>query len=181
MNFKIILAGIALVLILAVGSCSFTHVTPGNVGIQVDNLGNGVQPDAKPVGWYFTPPSVSIHEYPVSTKTYTWTAKTDEQSPTNEEFQFQDKNGLGLTADISVTYHIDTARAPKLYSQYRMDIDQIVAGPLHNAVRNALMAEASNLGVEEIYGAGKNAMMARALARVQAIFAPQGLDVETLN
>jgi len=180
MNFRFVLIGIIVALVLAVGSCSFTHVTPGNVGVQVNNLGNGVQATAKPVGWYFTPPSISIHEYPISTRTYTWTLDATEQSPTNEEFTFQDKNGLQVTADVALSYHVDTVKAPILYQKYRMDMDAIVAGPLRTAIRSALNEEASTMGVEEIYGAGKTGLINRALARVQKVFSPQGMDVEQL-
>ena len=179
-KFTLIGTVVALFLLLLVGSCSFTHVTPGNVGVQVNNLGNGVQATAKPVGWYFTPPGVSIHEYPVSTRTYTWTRDATEQSPANEEFQFQDKNGLQVTADVAMSYHVDAIKAPILFQKYRMDMDAIVAGPLRTAIRSALSEEASVMGVEEIYGAGKTGLINRALARVQKQFGPQGMDIEQL-
>ncbi|MBY0419176.1 MAG: hypothetical protein K2W88_14095, partial [Pararheinheimera sp.] len=99
-KFTMIGTAVLLVLLLLVGSCSFTHVTPGNVGVQVNNLGNGVQAQTKSVGWYFTPPSISIHEYPISTRTYTWAGPQRDKegnqtdpAAANEEMSFQDKNG----------------------------------------------------------------------------------------
>lgn len=180
MNFKFVLGAIALFIVLLVGSCSFTRVTPGYVGIKVSNLGGGVDEVAKGVGWYFTPPGVNMYEYPTFTNTYAWTADATEQSPNSEAFTFQDKNGLGLSADVSVAYRVDPTLAPKLFTTYRMEMDRLVAGPMRNNIRNAIVQEASQMGVEEIYGPRKAELIAKALVRVRAYFAKQGLVVDEL-
>jgi len=163
-------------------SAAFTRVQPGYVGIRVNNIGPGagVVSSPLPVGWYFAPPGTNIYEYPVFTRTYTWTRSTTEQSPIDESFSFQDKNGLGLSADVAVAYHVDASRAPILFQRYRSDMDAIIAGPLRNAIRNAVVERASQLGVEEIYGPHKSELINTALRQVQRYFAPVGLQVEQL-
>lgn len=161
-------------------SSSVARVQPGNVGIRVNNIAGGVSPDALGVGWYLAPPGTHIYEYPVFTRTYTWTANSTEQSPTDEAFNFQDKNGLSLKADVAVSYHIDPQRAPILFQRYRTDMDQIIAGPLRNAIRNAIVERAAQLGVEQIYGDHKAELIDTAQRRVQAFFAPVGLEVEQI-
>ena len=170
----------AIVFALVLGT--FARVQPGYVGIRVNNIGYnaGVASHALPVGWYFAPPGTNIFEYPVFTRTYTWTRSASEQSPVDESFSFQDKNGLGLSADVAVAYHVDASRAPVLFQRYRTDMDGIVSGPLRNAIRNAIVERAAQLGVEEIYGPHKSELIATALKRVQAYFAPVGLQVEQL-
>ncbi|MBC7522397.1 MAG: prohibitin family protein [Sandarakinorhabdus sp.] len=161
---------------------AFFRVLPGYVGIRVNNIGSdaGVASQALPVGWYFAPLGVNIYEYPVFTRTYTWTQSPNEQTPIDESFNFQDKNGLALRADIAVAYHVDPTRAPILFQRYRADMDAIIAGPLRNAIRNAIVERASRLGVEEIYGPQKAALITAALADVQRYFTPVGLQVEQL-
>ncbi len=161
---------------------AFFRVLPGYVGIRVNNIGSdaGVVSRALPVGWYFAPPGVNMYEYPVFTRTYAWTSSRTEQNDIDESFSFQDKNGLGLRADISVAYHVDPLRAPILFQRYRADMDAIIAGPLRNAIRNAIVERASELGVEEIYGPKKAALVNAALADVQRYFTPVGLQVEQL-
>jgi regulator of protease activity HflC (stomatin/prohibitin superfamily) len=171
------LVGIATIALLA---SSFARVEPGNVGIRVNNIAGGVRPDSLGVGWYVALPGTHIYEYPVFTRTYTWTASQTEQSPIDESFNFQDKNGLALSADVAVSYHVDPQRAAILFQRYRTDMDQIIAGPLRNAIRNAIVERASELGVEEIYGAHKSELIQTALKRVQAFFSPVGLQVEQL-
>jgi regulator of protease activity HflC (stomatin/prohibitin superfamily) len=159
---------------------TFARVQPGHVGIRVNNIAGGVSPNSLGVGWYFAPPGTHIYEYPVFTRNYTWTSSSTEQSPIDEAFNFQDKNGLSLRADVAVSYHVDPQRASILFQRYRTDMDLIIAGPLRNAIRNAIVERASQLGVEEIYGTHKSELIATALRRVQHDFAPVGLQVEQL-
>ena len=169
-----------LVAAVALAMTSFARVQPGNVGIRVNNIAGGVSPNSLGVGWYFAPPGTHIFEYPVFTRTYTWTARSTEQTAIDESFSFQDKNGLGLSADVAVSYHVDPARASILFQRYRTDMDQIIAGPLRNAIRNAIVERAAQLGVEEIYGPHKTELINTALGQVRRFFSPVGLQVEQL-
>ena len=173
---------VALVISAAFLQNAFFRVLPGYVGIRVNNIGSdaGVVSRALPVGWYFAPPGVNMYEYPVFTRTYSWTHSLTEQNTIDESFNFQDKNGLALRADIAVAYHVDPLRAPVLFQRYRADMDAIIAGPLRNAIRNAIVERASSLGVEQIYGPQKAALVNDALKDVQRYFTPVGLQVEQL-
>jgi regulator of protease activity HflC (stomatin/prohibitin superfamily) len=158
------------------------QVKPGHVGIKVNQFGSnaGVSDQALGVGTYLTPFGTNIYEYPVFTNTYTYTQSVTEGKSNNEEFNFQDKNGLGLSADIAVSYSVSTVLAPKLFQKYRTDADGIIAGPLRNAIRNALVNRAAAMGVEEIYGPRKQELLNSVQADVAAFFAPYGLNVEKL-
>lgn len=166
--------GVAVVATLMVGSCSMTKVSQGHVGVKVNNLGSdaGVSQKALGVGWYFTPPGVTIYEYPIYTSNYAW--KDDER------ISFQDKSGLSIDADVSVAYRADSVNAPTLFQKYRVDMDGILAGPLKNTVRNAIVAEASKMPVEEIYGVGKAALIERARQNADRYLSQFGLHVEQL-
>ena len=166
------------VVALALAASSFARVEPGNVGIRVNNIAGGVSPHSLGVGWYFAPPGTHIYEYPVFTRYYTWTSSDTEQSPIDESFSFQDKNGLSLKADVAVSYHVDPTRASILFQRYRTSMDEIIAGPLRNAIRNAIVERAAQLGVEQIYGDHKAELIQTAQQRVQQFFAPVGLQIE---
>lgn len=187
-HFAIRRTGTAIMLIIIAGIVAiflfnaFARVQPGYVGIRVNNIGGNAGVASRPlsVGWYFAPPGTNIYEYPVFTRTYTWTHSANEQNATDESFSFQDKNGLALSADVAVAYHVDATRAPVLFQRYRTDMDAIIAGPLRNAIRNAIVERAAQLGVEEIYGPHKSELVQTALRHVQTYFAPVGLQVEQL-
>jgi regulator of protease activity HflC (stomatin/prohibitin superfamily) len=164
---------------IVVKTC-FGRVDPGNVGIRVNNIMGGVERESLGVGWYFAPPGTHIYEYPVFTRTYSWNSTSTEQTATDESFNFQDKNGLSLRADVAVSYHVDPTRASILFQRYRTDMDLIIAGPLRNAIRNAIVERASQLGVEQIYGDHKAELINTAQKQVAAFFAPYGLTVEQI-
>jgi len=173
---------IVLVALAALSLAACSRVEPGHVGIKVDQYGSsaGVAAESLPVGTYFTGPGTSIYEYPVFTNTYTWTKDTEEGSASNQEFSFSDKNGMTVTADVAVSYHVDATKAPILFQKYRTDMDGIVAGPMRVAIRDAINQEASGMTVEEVYGSRKAELITKSLLRVQKFFAPFGLNVEQL-
>lgn len=170
---------VMLVAFLLTGSCSFTKVDSGHVGVKVNNLGSGAGVDPSPLGmgWYFTPPGVTIYEYPVFTTNYAW--KYGDGS-NNERFSFQDKNGLSISADVSIAFRIDPAKAPTMFQKYRVDTDQLISGAIRNAVRNAIVTEASGMSVEQIYGAQKAALIERARVRAAKYLEPFGIHIEQL-
>lgn len=161
-------------------ACGQVH--PGHVGIKVNQYGSGAGVASEPmgVGTYFTPLGTNIIEYPVYTQTYTYTKSDNEGGSGNEEFTFNDKNGLNIAADIGVSYSVNAELAPRLYSKFRTDANGLVSNQIRNAIRNALNDRASALGVEEIYGPKKQQLLDNVQADVAKYFAPYGLTVEKL-
>jgi len=149
---------------LALAACG--QVQPGHVGIKVNQYGSGagVSNESIGVGTYWTPPGTTINE----------------GSADNEEFTFNDKNGLNIAADIGVSYSVNPDLAPKLYSKFRTDANGLVNTQIRNAIRNALNDRASALGVEEIYGPQKQALLDQVQTDVAKYFAPYGLNIEKL-
>jgi regulator of protease activity HflC (stomatin/prohibitin superfamily) len=163
-----------------VSACS--QVKPGHVGVRVDNFGSnaGVENTTLGVGYYFTGLGQQIFEYPVYTQTYTWTANTHESSGANEEFTFQDAQGLSMAADVGISFSVDPTKASILFQKYRTNMDGIIAGPVRNEVRDSLTQIASTYPVDQIAGPKKAELVAQAEARTRAFFAPFGLHVERL-
>ena len=172
----------ALLVVAMIGLAACGQVKPGHVGIRVNNFGSnaGVQAETLGVGWYFTPFGSHIEEYPVFTNTYTYSASHTEGKTDNEEFVFQDKSGLGLSADVAVSYSVDPARASILFQKYRIDTDGLISGPLRNAIRDSLVTRAAQLNVDEVYGPRKAELLNTVQRDVQNYFAPYGLRVERL-
>jgi regulator of protease activity HflC (stomatin/prohibitin superfamily) len=174
-NIVVIAAAAAMVT-----ACS--QVKPGHVGVRVDNFGSnaGVEDQPLGVGYYFTFLGQQIFEYPVYTQTYTWTANSNEGKPINEEFTFQDNQGLSMAADIGISFSVDPSRAAILFQKYRTDMDGIIAGPVRNEVRDSLTQIAATYPVDQIAGAKKSELILRAEQRTRDFFTPFGLRVEHL-
>ena len=130
----------ALIVLFALALAACGQVRPGHVGIKVNQYGSGagVENQSLGVGTYFTPFGTQIIEYPVYTQTYTYSGSSTEGSANNEEFTFQDKNGLNIESDIAVSYSVNPELAPRLYSKFRVDATGLVSGQIRNSIRDSL-------------------------------------------
>jgi regulator of protease activity HflC (stomatin/prohibitin superfamily) len=172
--FRLISIGVVALALLLLSMCSFERVESGNVGVRVNQLGSGagVSPQPLNVGWYFTPPGVNIYEYPIFTNTQAWKG--------DDRFVFQDKNGMTVSADVSVAYRADPSKAPLLFQKYRTTMDTLLEGPVRQTLRQAVVAEASQLTVDQIYGAQKASLIERARQRANRYLNQFGLVIEQL-
>lgn len=163
---------------LSLAACG-DRVAPGYVGVKVNNYGSNAGVEAKPlpVGRYWTGFGSEINNYPVYTSRYSWQHAEDR----DESITFQDINGLVVSADVNVAYRVNPAKAPLLYQTYRGDMDTIVAGPLRDRVKAAIVAVASTMSVEDIYGTKKAELIRKAQGIVRAYFDPRGLVIEQLD
>lgn len=171
---RIIAVAVGALALLTLSLCSFERVENGHVGVRVNNLGSSAGVDPKPynVGWYFTPPGVTIYEYPVFTNTRTWKG--------DDAFRFQDKNGMAVSADVSVAYRADPSKAPLLFQKYRSSMDTLLEGPVRQTLRQAVVAEAAVLTVDQIYGSHKAVLIERARLRADRYLSQFGLHIEQL-
>jgi len=166
---------------LSVSACS--RIEPGEVGVKVNRYGSGsgVENQAVGVGTYFSAWGVDYYAYPISTQTYTWSRPGKDEEAANEEFNFQDKNGLIVSGDVTVAFRVNPALAPKLFQIYRMEMPALVAGPIRNKVRSEIVRAASSMTVEQIYSVGKATLISRALLSTRKYFEPMGLNIDQLD
>ena len=146
--------------------------------------GSGVDPVAVGPGNYWSGWGTDYIPYTVSTQTYAYTRggkDSDGNALPNEEFSFQDRNGLVVTGDVTVAFRVNQALAPKLYQIYRMDMNGLIASPIKNKLRSELVRAASTMTVEQIYSSGKADLIQRALIGTRKYFEPRGLMIEQLD
>ncbi|WAC48057.1 SPFH domain-containing protein [Asticcacaulis sp. SL142] len=182
-NMNLVLIGAAFVLALVgLASCGQT-IQPGNVGVKIRTLGPSAGVDPVPLrsGWHINLPGERIAEFPVIQRTYTYTRESDERGPENEEVAFSDNNALPMTADVQLVMRIDPAKAPALYTRYRLSFDQMFEGPIRNDVRSAIAAETELVSVEFLYRGGRQQVIQKALARVNRKWEPQGVNISQLD
>lgn len=177
MNTKNLLVLAAASLTLA--ACS--RVESGNVGVKAYLLGGqkGVDSEVLGPGRYWIGFNEELYIFPTVLQTATWT--NGEEGEPDQRFVFQDKDGLRLLAGVTLTYAVDKAKVPILFQKYRRGIAEITDPYLKNAIRGALVAEASQLPVDLIYGPGKEALMKRVEARVRSQMEPVGIIIERLE
>ncbi len=170
-----------LVLLFLVTRC-MKRINPGHVGIVIDLYGKdkGVQNLPVVTGMnFFNPVSTSIYEYPTFVQTAVWTKDANEGSVNNEEISFSSKEGLVITADISLSYQLIADRVPAFYVKFRSDrLDRFTHGFLRNVARDAFNEESVRYTVEELYSTRKEAFLAQVKERMNRQVRDFGVEVQ---
>jgi len=181
---RIITGAVALLVMLILLPSTFTYVNPGYVGIVIHRAGGGVDPIPLGPGIHGRIPfATGIEEYPVFLKTLVLTKNPAEGSSLNDEINVNSVEGQPLSLDVSLSFQIEPAQTPRLYTTFRTDINQITHGYVKQTIRQALQEVVGTEPVAEVIGPKK----AEATNRVRTLIAqrlqPLGFEVKqfTIN
>lgn len=164
--------------VLMLGACSRVSVPAGYVGVRFDLYGGdkGVTGQVVTPGKYWLSLNEELYQFPTFTQNATWVY----QEGNNESITFQDKDGTQINADVGISYAVQQDKVTAVFQKYRKGIEEITDVYLRNMVRDALNSETSRLDVAEIYGVGKEELMAKVTKRVSEQVAPIGITVEKI-
>lgn len=153
-------------------ACS--KVPAGHVGVKVHLLGGekGVDTEELGVGRYWVGWNEDLFLFPTFTQNHTWTDK--------DRLSFQTIEGLAVSADVGISYHVNPAKVTSVFQKYRKGIDEITDIYLRNMVRDALVKRASSLGIESVYGAGKASLIEQVQADVAEQTGDIGITIEKI-
>lgn len=169
--FRTIGAVLLFVVCALVGCSSCTLVEPGNVGITIQRAGanRGVQDLPTVSGWVsYDPFTETVIEFPTTVQTAVWTATLHEGAAQDESITFSSVEGVMVSSDVALSYHVDPMHAGRLYTRFRtVDLNSLTHGFVRNVVRDALNEVASQMSIQAIYGIGKTRMLVDTLARVR--------------
>lgn len=157
-----------------------TKVPAGNVGVKFDLYGGdkGVTGEVVGPGKYWLGMNEEMYLFPTFTQSAEWKAQDD--SGVDQSISFQDAEGIVINADVGISYAIKADKADTVFQKYRKGVDEITDTYIRNMVRDAVNAETSKLGVEAIYGPGKEELMQKVTQRVQSQVSSIGIDVEKI-
>jgi regulator of protease activity HflC (stomatin/prohibitin superfamily) len=181
---RLVIGLTALVAVLILLPNAFTYINPGYVGIVIHRAGGGVDRTPLGPGVHGRLPFVTgIEEYPVFLKTLVLTKNGTEQSPQNDEINVNSVEGQPLSLDVSLSFEIDPAQTPKLYSTFRTDINMITHGYVKQTIRQALQEVIGQEPVADVIGPKKAEATNRTLALIAQRLAPYGFQVKqfTIN
>lgn len=172
-----LIAGAASLVVLLLASCmSMVYINPGNVGVVIHKAGGGV--DTKPLSAGFhtrNPLLTQIEEYPVSMQTLLLTKKEDEGRQEDDEINVNSKEGQPLAIDVSLSFDLDPALTPKLYTEFRQDIGTIEHSYVKQTVRQALQETFGSEFVADVLGPKKAEVATRTQALITQRLAPFGI------
>lgn len=172
---------ILLILLLTVG---ITKIPPGYGGIKVNNWGNQKGPEDFPLrtgAIVYNRVTTDVYEYPTFTQQVVWTRSVTEGDATDESITFNSKEGTIINADVGFNFAIQLEKIPHIFVDYRTPIEGLTHGFLRNQVRDALNAEASKMGIAEIFGEGKQRLLDAARKDLVERLGPKGFVIELLT
>lgn len=170
-KYKAWVSGIFLAFILFC-KC-FTMVNPGYVGVVIDMLGGhkGIESKELHVGMHWIAPWKKIYQFPIFEQNSTW--------ENNEGFNFQTSEGMAVSADIGITYHLRSESIPLIFQRYRRGMDEITHVFIRNYIRDAINKSASKTKIEDLYS-GKEGFFEDVEAHIRKDLAPIGIEISRI-
>lgn len=171
--YKYLASIVAGTLFLAWMMC-FKMVTPGYVGVVVDMLGDnkGVQEKELHVGMHWISPWKTVYQFPIFEQNDTWEGD-------REGFNFQTSEGMAVSADVGITYHLRPDAIPTIFQRYRRGMDEITHTFIRNYIRDAINKAASKTRIEDLYS-GKEGFFEDVESHVRADLAPIGIELSRI-
>lgn len=165
-----------LALVASLAAC--TKVPAGNVGVKFDLYGGnkGVTGEVVGPGKYWLGMNEEMYLFPTFSQNVTWVRAQGG----DESITFQDKEGTQINADVGISFSIAPDKADTIFQKYRKGIDEIADIYIRNMVRDALNAETSKMGVEDIFGLKKEDLMIAVTRRVKDQVGSIGINVEKI-
>lgn len=180
----VLFAGLLIVLSIVLSSC-VTRVDAAHVGIKVKLAGTnrGVEDIPQVTGWvFYNPLTEQIILFPTSVQNIVWTRDAHEGRGGDESITFSSQEGVNINSDIGLAFHIEPKMAPHLYLRFRKnDLVELAGGYVRNAVREGFNMVASQMPVQEIYGAGKGKLVADVQKHLQEQLGKDGFVIDQLT
>lgn len=153
----------------------FTRINPGYVGVVVDLFGDhkGVEDTELHVGYHWIGPWQSVYSFPIFEQNYTW--EGDDVC-----FNFQTSEGLAVSAEVGITYHIRPDSVHTIFAKYRRGMDEITDTFIRNHIRDAINKSASRMKIEDLYGVSKEQFFEEVQQTVRSDLEPIGIDISRI-
>ncbi len=153
---------------------NLTHVPAGYRGVIVNLYGSekGVSEQSAGVGRYYLGWNKEMYLFPTFLQNRSWTKA--------QAITMQTSEGLTITTDAGITYQIEPDNIVKVFTKYRLGIDEITDTFLHNMVRDAMNEVASRMTVDQIYGMKKEDFISGVNKIVIKEAAVNGINVDKI-
>jgi regulator of protease activity HflC (stomatin/prohibitin superfamily) len=146
-------AGVVLIVIAIVMIAKLTTIHPGHVGVSVKKCDEGgVAQDPIPTGYYWRSLFCEdVVEYPTSVQTLVLTKSPHEGPPIDESITVTSSEGLPVNLDVSLSFTLDPAKVPTIYTKYRNSIDVLAHTFIRQTIREGLQSVFAQFTAEQLY------------------------------
>jgi len=170
---KVYWLGIGSAALLAWATC-FKMISPGYVGVIIDMMGSnkGAENKELHVGMHWVAPWKNVYEFPIFEQNNTWEGD-------HEGFHFQTSEGMAVSADIGITYHLKPECIPVIFQKYRKGMYEITHVFIRNFIRDAINKAASKTKIEDLYS-GKESFFDDVEQHVKNDLEPLGIELSRI-
>lgn len=167
---KKIIGAVVMAFALAI-SAGCSKIPAGYTGVVVNMMGDskGVALKEEPVGYKFLTPNEELFLFP-----------TFNQNFNLGVLNFQDRDGMTISAPLGMTIRAKEGAAPLLFKTYRKGMEEIINVNVPQVLKNELNNSGSKLRAEEVYGPGKEQFIQNIQTKLQSHFEPRGIVIESL-
>ena len=125
------------------------------------------------VGRYWIGWNQELYLFPTFQQTAAWQGQREHGA-----FQFQSREGLSLSADVSLSFTVNPNMVSVLFQKYRKGIEEITNVYLYNMIRDVMVQAASSRTAESMYGDGKSDFLAEINQLVREKMQPIGINID---
>jgi len=169
------ITGLAFIVIGVLTACVI-QIDVGHVGVQ--KLFGKVQNSVLQSGLHFINPFVDVERMDVKTQNYTMSGLHDEgQKSGDDAIRVLTTDGLEVTIDLSVLYHVVPADAPKLLRETGIDYEVKIVRPL---TRTRIRDNAVYYDAVALYSTKRDEFQQRIYNSIEKDFRSRGLILEQL-
>jgi regulator of protease activity HflC (stomatin/prohibitin superfamily) len=169
------IGGLAAIAAGVLFSC-VVQIDTGTVGVQ--KLFGEVQQNVLTSGLHFINPLMDIEHIDVKTQNYTMSGTHDEGSKAGDDaIRVLTADGLEVTIDLSVLYHVVPSEAPKLLRETGINYEDKIVRPI---TRTRIRDNAVYYDAVGLYSTRRDEFQQRILHDIERDFKSRGLVLENL-
>jgi regulator of protease activity HflC (stomatin/prohibitin superfamily) len=170
------------IVLLVLLPTAMTYINPGHVGIVIHRVGGGVDPTPLSPGIHARNPlTTGVEEYPTFMQTVVLNRSASDGA--NDEINVNSVEGQPLSLDVTMSFELNPAKVPALYSTFRTDIGTIQHTYVKQAIRQSLQEVVGNEEIAAIIGPKKAETVGRVTRLLEQRLSGYGILVKqfTIN
>lgn len=169
------ITGLSFIVIGVLTACVI-QIDVGHVGVQ--KLFGKVQDNVLQSGLHFINPFVDVERMDIKTQNYTMSGVHDEGNKTGDDaIRVLTTDGLEVTIDLSVLYHVVPGEAPKLLRETGIDYEDKIVRPI---TRTRIRDNAVYYDAVSLYSTKRDEFQLRIYNSIEKDFKSRGLILEQL-
>ncbi len=165
-----------IVVLLGVLTACIVQIDAGEIGVQ--KLFGKIQNNVLYSGLHFINPLVEVEHLDIKTQNYTMSGVTDEGTKAGDDaIKVLSADGLEVTIDLSVLYHVVPDEAPRLLQQTGIDYEDKIVRPV---TRTRIRDNAVYYDAVSLFSTKRDEFQQRIYKTIETDFRERGLLLENL-